>query len=130
MSELRDEKGRFKKGCKAGPGRPKSKTRKVGLETFSYISLRDAWFVLKTITWYINELLLKCPCGNEDPGRFVFRLDKKYPRIRYKCLDCGKWMDFEEKVEWYIQPPAEITKEDAYMIAMQRKGMAPMFYGR
>ena len=130
MSVFRDERGRFKKGCKAGPGRPKSKTRRAGLETFSYRSLRDAWLVFKTITWYTNEELLKCSeCGNKQPDQFVFRLDKKYPRIRYKCLKCGIWRDFEEKVEWFIRPPDNLTKDDAYMIAMQRKGKAPMFYG-
>jgi len=119
----RDKKGRFTRGCKAGPGRPKKKA--IQLEhapLWSYELLRQAWQAFKTANAYSQKEILKCQCGNEDADQFDYKLDVKGAKLRARCKKCGRWNDFHDKHASHIQPlPADLTKEDMAQIAIQRE---------
>jgi len=121
----RDAKGRFVKGTKAGPGRPKKKP--VNMQNapplWSYALLRQAWLAFKVANKYDELEILRCPCGNSDPSQFDYKLDTKGGKLRCRCKRCGRWLDFQEKPTWYIAPlPQELKPEERRIIAQQRKG--------
>jgi hypothetical protein len=120
----RDAKGRFIKGTKPGPGRPRKKPlRERDVPLWSYALLRHAWLTFKISNKYAQLGILKCACGNEDPAGFDYKLDLKGHKLRARCKQCGKWLDFQEKHSWFIEPlPPDLTPEERRIVAMHRKG--------
>jgi DNA-directed RNA polymerase subunit M/transcription elongation factor TFIIS len=120
----RDKKGRFIKGCKPGPGRPRKKALKVNdVPLWSYKLLHQAWLAFKTANAYSQLEILKCSkCGNEDASLFDYKLDQKGAKLRCRCQKCGKWVDIrEQRPWWYYKPlPVPLTKKDREMLANQR----------
>jgi hypothetical protein len=121
----RDAKGRFVKGTKAGPGRPKKKP--VNMQNapplWSYALLRQAWLAFKVANKYDQLQILKCPCGNDDPAQFDYKLDLKGHKLRARCKKCGRWNDYQEKHSWFTEPlPPMLKPVDAGKVARQRKG--------
>jgi hypothetical protein len=122
-SKMRDQKGRFVKGCKPGPGRPRKKAVKLeDAPLWSYELLHQAWLAFKTTNAYSQKDLLKCKCGNEDAARFDYQLDVKGAKLRARCKVCGSWNDFREQHAMYIAPlMTNLTREERAQIAIQRK---------
>jgi hypothetical protein len=125
LAVKRDSKGRFVKGTKAGPGRPKKKA--VDLQNapplWDYNLLRQAALVFKVANKYDQLEILRCPCGNQDPAQFDYKLDTKGGKLRCRCKRCGRWLDFQEKPTWFVEPlPPILSPIDAGKVARQRKG--------
>lgn len=127
MSETkRDKKGRFVKGTKPGPGRPK----KVALKTddlvlWGHDLLRQAWLTFKVVNKYAQLGILKCHCGNDSPDRFDYEFASG--KIRARCKRCGRWNDFKERHAWYVSPlPKLLPREDMAKTVRHRKGTVEM----
>jgi hypothetical protein len=125
LAVKRDAKGRFVKGTKAGPGRPKKKA--VDLQNapplWDYNLLRQAALTFKVANKYDQLEILRCPCGNDDLAGFDYELDLKGHKLRARCKKCGRWNDYQEKHSWFIEPlPPDLTPEERRIVAMHRKG--------
>ena len=128
MVVKRDAKGRFVKGTKPGPGRPRKIVLKLDDLTdlaealWSYDLLRSMWFTFKVMNKYSQLGFLKCrKCGNDSMDRFAYKFDGT--RIRARCERCGHWNDFQEKFAWYVEPlPPLMSPKDAGKVARQRRG--------
>lgn len=125
MAVKRDAKGRFVKGTKAGPGRPKKKA--VDLQNapplVDYNLLRQSWIMFRVVNRYSQLNLLKCRCGNTDPLMFDYRWDEKGAKLRCRCKICGHWNDYQQQHNWFIEPlPPDLTPEERRIVAMHRKG--------
>ena len=121
---MRDSKGRFIKGCKPGPGRPRKKA--IQLEQaplWSYELLRQAWQVFKTANAYSILDILKCSkCGNDDASAFDYEPDQGGARLRCRCKKCGKWNDFRQHHMRFIKAlPYPLSPEDRARVAIQRQ---------
>ncbi|MEM3880144.1 MAG: hypothetical protein QXD19_00170 [Candidatus Bathyarchaeia archaeon] len=122
MAEKRDTRGRFVKGTKPGPGRPR-KTIAAAADTqlWSYQALRDAWLTFRLAQRYHQLDVLKCRCGNDDPLQFGYKLSAG--KFRAQCKKCGYWNDFNETHGWYTEPLMfKLTREERALLAMHRKG--------
>jgi hypothetical protein len=119
----RNSKGRFVRGTRPGPGRPRKKPlNEEDVPLWSYNLLRAAWLLFKIANAYNQLELLKCKCGNDDPSQFDYKMDSCSGKLRARCKKCGCWLDFREKHSWLIEHlPEYLTPEERRQVALQRR---------